>query len=375
MKENKKLITIISFVLIIGFVITSLASYFVSLKSVRSEITLNELPLTSDNIYSEIQRDLFRPVFISSLMASDTFLRDWVISGEKNEQNITKYLREIKEKYNTFTCFFVSETTRDYYYTDGILKKISSTEERDKWYFRVRQMKDDYEINVDPDMANKDMMTIFVNYRMYDYNGNYIGATGVGLTVNSVKMMIEEYQKKYNRSIYFVDKKGDVKLSGSNFSKSITNIFTSQSHSHYADEIFLNPEGSFNYRDGNGMIHVNTRYISEFGWYLIVEQAEEAAIRHIFTTLMINLGICIFVTMIVLVMVSLSIKSYQNRIDTLRGIVPICSYCKQIRDDKGYWNQVEAYVAKFTDAEFSHGICPDCMEKHYPEFNDDSGDA
>jgi methyl-accepting chemotaxis protein len=54
-------------------------------------------------------------------------------------------------------------------------------------------------------------------------------------------------------------------------------------------------------------------------------------------------------------------------IKTLRGIVPICSFCKQIRDDKGYWNQVESYIREHTEAEFSHGICPKCMAKHYPK--------
>lgn len=136
------------------------------------------------------------------------------------------------------------------------------------------------------------------------------------------------------------------------------------------DEILSHPEWSFNYRDENGMVHVNTRYVTEFEWYLVVEQPEGETTRHIFIALMINLGICLFITIIVLVLVSLSVKAYLSRIDTLRGIVPICSYCKQIRDDKGYWNQVEAYVAKHTDAEFSHGICPDCMKKHYPKFVD-----
>ena len=68
----------------------------------------------------------------------------------------------------------------------------------------------------------------------------------------------------------------------------------------------------------------------------------------------------------------LSMNAYQRRIETLRGIVPICSYCKQIRDDKGYWSQVEAYVEKYTDAEFSHGICPDCIKKHFPEIAEKS---
>jgi PAS domain-containing protein len=52
-------------------------------------------------------------------------------------------------------------------------------------------------------------------------------------------------------------------------------------------------------------------------------------------------------------------------IKTLRGIVPICAWCKKIRDDDGYWNQVEVYVRDHTEAEFSHGICPECSEKHY----------
>ncbi|MFA5182768.1 MAG: PAS domain S-box protein [Syntrophales bacterium] len=57
-----------------------------------------------------------------------------------------------------------------------------------------------------------------------------------------------------------------------------------------------------------------------------------------------------------------------DEVRTLRGIVPICANCKKIRDDKGYWNQVEKYVSERTEAEFSHGICPDCAKKLYPEF-------
>lgn len=56
-----------------------------------------------------------------------------------------------------------------------------------------------------------------------------------------------------------------------------------------------------------------------------------------------------------------------EEIKTLRGIVPICASCKRIRDDKGFWNQVEVYVQNHTEAKFTHGICPDCVEKLYPE--------
>lgn len=56
-----------------------------------------------------------------------------------------------------------------------------------------------------------------------------------------------------------------------------------------------------------------------------------------------------------------------GEVKTLKGIVPICSFCKKIRDDAGYWNQVENYISEHTDADFSHGICPDCMKKHYSD--------
>jgi len=66
-----------------------------------------------------------------------------------------------------------------------------------------------------------------------------------------------------------------------------------------------------------------------------------------------------------------------DHIRTLQGILPICSFCKKIRDDLGYWNQVEAYISRHTDAQFSHSVCPECVQKHYPELcasEDPSGD-
>lgn len=53
---------------------------------------------------------------------------------------------------------------------------------------------------------------------------------------------------------------------------------------------------------------------------------------------------------------------------TLRGILPICANCKKIRDDKGYWNQIESYIRDHSEAEFSHSICPDCAKTLYPEY-------
>lgn len=62
-------------------------------------------------------------------------------------------------------------------------------------------------------------------------------------------------------------------------------------------------------------------------------------------------------------------SDYLSEIKTLRGILPICANCKKIRDDKGYWNQIESYISAHSEAEFSHGICPECAKELYSEFD------
>ena len=61
-----------------------------------------------------------------------------------------------------------------------------------------------------------------------------------------------------------------------------------------------------------------------------------------------------------------------SKVKTLSGLLPICSSCKKIRDYQGYWKQVETYIQEHADVDFSHGICPDCAKKLYPEHYDKS---
>lgn len=58
------------------------------------------------------------------------------------------------------------------------------------------------------------------------------------------------------------------------------------------------------------------------------------------------------------------------QVKTLSGLLPICSHCKKIRDDRGYWNNVESYVTKYSQASFTHSICPECIQKYYPEYSE-----
>jgi DNA-binding response OmpR family regulator len=64
----------------------------------------------------------------------------------------------------------------------------------------------------------------------------------------------------------------------------------------------------------------------------------------------------------------IQLENSAKEIKKLRGILPICANCKKIRDDKGYWTQVEVYISDHSETEFSHGLCPECATKIYPDY-------
>ena len=300
LSKNSRWPWLVCLILFAGFSTNSISSYMAARNSMRSNITENTLPLTSDNVYSEIQRDLLRPVFISSLMASDTFLRDWALNGEVDASLITKFLHEIKVEYSTISSFFVSDSSHHYYHAHGILKTVQEDEPRDAWYFNARDLKAPYEINVDLDMANQDQMTIFINYRVFDYDDNFIGITGVGLTVNNVNNLISRYEAKYHRQIYFLNKAGEIVLRPSNSPfKQYQSLDEIPGLNGTAAELLAQERTTVTYeRDGTTHM-LNCRFIPELDWFLIVEQNEQALLAPIKEQLLFNILLSLLVTAIV----------------------------------------------------------------------------
>jgi diguanylate cyclase (GGDEF)-like protein len=314
--KKNQFVSILVALLLIGFITTSLVSYYVADDSLSNQIEETTLPLTSDNIYSEIQRDLLNPIFISSLMAQDTFVRDWVLAGEGDNESIIRYLTEIQKKYEAVTSYFVSDKTGLYYHPSGVLKEISPEDPQDFWYYRVRDLKEDYEINVDTDTVDGKSINIFINYRVYDYSGNFIGVTGVGLAVNSVKVMINKYQSRYGRQVYFINREGDITLNGDTYLDPL-NIREVPGLSKLATQILTSPGFTGTYDKNGKTIYLNSRLVSEFDWYLLVEQVDDPFEKRIQKTLIINLTVSLIITFIVLFLVNLTYGGYQRKLELM----------------------------------------------------------
>jgi len=304
-----------------GFLATSLVSYYASRGAIRDGIINTELPLTSDTVYSEIQKDLIRPIVVSSMLAQNTFLRDWTLAGEQDPAQMTRYLAEVERQQRAYTAFYVSEASRTYYQAKGILKKIDPSTQRDLWYARVKQMQAPYEINVDMDMANKDRMTVFINYKVFDYQEHFIGAAGVGLTVDAVVRLIDAYQLRYKRAVYFVDPRGQIVLTGSSGGPEGARAGTTlESIPALAGLVARMPTpstGSREYQRDDQVHFLNVRFIPELNWYLFVEKPAGDSLDGVKQSLYLNLAICAIISAVVLAMISGMIRRHQDGIQEL----------------------------------------------------------
>jgi diguanylate cyclase (GGDEF)-like protein len=315
--DKRRFIGFIAFIIVIGFGGSSLLAFLAARNAVRASIEGEALPAAADSIYAQIRTDLVKPVFVSSMMAHDTFLHEWSANGETDLGAIESYLGEIIRRNGALTAFFVSEKTKRYYYADGVLKTVRESEGRDAWYFRVRSMKQDYELNVDVDMAHKDMLTIFVNYRVIDTRGRFLGAAGIGISVSTLRNMIARYRDELGTSIYFVDSAGKI-VAGSPFGRESAPPATLASDPSLARSAAMTLEargGSFRYAHGGETVLTRALWLPELSWFVFVEKPEGAAVALAKRALYVSIALCVLVLLLVLAASALTIDRFQSRLE------------------------------------------------------------
>ena len=318
--QRRKLTVILCLLLSVSFLAVSLISYYASKNAIHLALVEKELPLTSNAIYAELQKDLVRPFFISSMMASNTFLHDWVAAGEKQPELISRYLQETKDTYQVFTSFFVSDKTQRYYYPQGILKTVSPTDKADKWFYRVRDLKEPYEINIDYDQAHDNTLTIFMNFRVFNQQQAYLGATGVGLSMTRLYELLSHYEREYQKNIYLVDSTGRIRLTGNNRLHDNRSILQIEGLKDIADDILSRKKQDFQYsvKAEHYLLHV--QYMPEVRLFLFVEGEENKAIADVRHALYLNLIVFVLVVLATIVLTNMMVSFYQKKLAVMATI-------------------------------------------------------
>ncbi len=339
---RSRLILTLTFILSAAFLTTSYVNYRLAKKAIREEILTSALPLTRDNIYSEIERDLVRPVHISSLMANDSFLKEWRLSGERDVEEIKRYLYEIKKKYGFFSTFFISTATRNYYTPDGILKQIRSDDPHDGWFFRFLASGQEYDLDVDTNQAADNALTIFINHRVVQ-DGNVLGVTGAGLNLDTATKLIRSYQEKYRRDIFLVDPGGVIQISGDPNQAGKTSVYEMDGLRTVAAKILTirNSSRDFEYDLGRRHYLLTTRYIPDFNWFLVVQQDETESLAEARSGFIRTLAAGFAATCLVILVCVFTVNLFQSRLeymsstDSLTGVANRRAFERHFQDATG----------------------------------------
>ena len=317
MSSKYRIIFIITFLLFLLSMGLSLVNYIVTLNSTQKHLEKASLPLSTDNIYSEIQTHLIEPNLVASMMAQDTFLKDWLIHEEDNEEKIRAYLESIKNKYGMRTVFLASQNTQNYYLARGLVEKMEKTNPTNAWYYKFRNNSVAHEVNIDYNKNIDNSMFMFINHKIFDDKFHLLGVTGVGLKISYVDDMLKRFRQEYKFKVCFVNQKGDIIL----FERGINKLTTLKDNSalyKHKNNLLGSKNHTTRYSDENGSDYlVHSKYIPELDLYLLVEAKVSDFTSDVRKTFYMNLVLSLLVTIMIVIIIVKMINTSNFQLEKL----------------------------------------------------------
>lgn len=318
MNSKYRIVVVISAMLIILSISITTANYMVSLNNTEEQLKNQSLPLSLDNIYTEIQKHIIEPYLVSSMMANDTFVQDWLLNKEEDHGKIQAYLSAIKNQYGMFTTFLVSKRSNNYYTQNGFVEKISKENTNNKWYYKFKDIEENHEINLDFNDKFSNSLIMFINYKIIGENYSFLGATGVGIKISYIDDMLKIFRQKHNFKVFFVNEEGKLVLSERKKIKE-DNIDDFPYLKKYKDMIISKEAKTIEYTK-NGDTHLlNTKYIPELNLYLLVEAKLGDFTKDVKNIFYLNLLLSLAVSILIIIILVFLIKNYTNKLEYLAG--------------------------------------------------------
>lgn len=328
-----KINILICLIILTGFSSVGAISYITYSKIIKDDIK-NISKLTATNIYSDINSQLTKPIFVALTMANDSFVDNWLkeeknnVSSLEYQKKMTDYLNGIRMKYKYNSVFLVSDYSNIYYHFEGINKVINQNNQHDQWYYDYVNSNLTYDLDVDTDEVNQNTLSVFVNCRIEDDEDKLLGVTGVGLELNQVQNLLKTYKEDFQLEAMLFDKNGVVQIhSDSNLIEKI-NVFNYKSLEQNKSNILGNKDSIavYNYKDGKSEGYMITKYIEDLDWYLLVKKDTSVLANSFQTSLIKDILVFFAVLFFIMFIIDKLIKSNDNSLlhmaktDTLTGL-------------------------------------------------------
>jgi diguanylate cyclase (GGDEF)-like protein len=269
-----------------------------------AERNMQELSKTlASRIYDSISSELSEPITVSRAMANNTFLinalkQESTAGIAETAQIMTDYLSAQKDAFNYEAAFVVSDASKYYYSYGGLNKQIDLVRsDRDQWYTQFLLSGKDYSLDVDRDELSQDQWTVFVDTRIEDENGNFLGVCGVGARMTGNQDLFGNLEQEYDVKIDLISADGLIQV----------DTDESRIENEYLTEIRVSDSTDYVYQKlGNNRTAV-TKYIDRLGWYLVIESDGTTERGEILNVLLLNVVLCVIVLVIMVLAIRIII--------------------------------------------------------------------
>ncbi|KGJ90643.1 sensor domain-containing diguanylate cyclase [Colwellia psychrerythraea] len=316
MRFNYRIVFIITALVFTLSTSLTVINYLTSMETTREQLKNSALPLTIDNIYTEIQKNIIEPNLIASMMAHDTFLIDWLSHEEDDEQQIVRYLETIQNKYQMFTAFLVSDKSKNYYSAKGVLDKVDINSPNSLWYFDFKKTAELSEINIDYNTHMGTELIMFINHKILNDDYHMIGATGIGLKTSYINDMLKVFRQRYQFSVYFVDDTGKVVIAEQNVKK-LKQLSDIPELAKQLPDIIGKGSQVFDYTRAGEAYLLNRKYIAELDLYLIVEARVNYFTKTATETFYFNILLSAIITLLISLIIVLYVRKIHLKLDKL----------------------------------------------------------
>ena len=322
MKSKYKILVQISVLLTIVAVGISMANYYISLKQSKEQLKTISLPLSLDNIYTEIQKNVVQPYLVSSMMANDTFVQSWLKNKDEDESQIIEYLSAVKNKYNMFSTFLVSNITKKYYTQDKFIEKVDPKNEHNQWYFQFINDQNIHEINIDSNKNLSNSLMMFINYKILDSKYKLIGATGVALKTHYINNMLKNFRQKYGFKVTFFNQKGEVVLSEKDYND-YKSINSSDLLKPLKEKIISKISNIVEFEQDNEKYIIHTKYIKELNLYLTIEVKLSDYTSNTMEILYFNLLASLCIVLFIVIVLYRIIHKHSEKLENMAFVDPL----------------------------------------------------
>ena len=295
------LLLVTSTILIISFGFSTV----VSLKSM--DILVKENNRDNSVIYAnEISNaviDVFSEAVAVSQSMTNIFIRDLLknqtnLTVEQQSEILRKFLSDIVYKFGYSTAFLTDAKTMAYFSEHGYSKTVDPSNPDDDWYLPFKESGKLYELNVDNDQANNNRLTIYINMRILDNTGDFLGVCGVGVPMKQVMNLLQTLEAQSNISIKLASADGVVKVARSGqlvLQRTESELRTMLQKYDYSQPYYYEPKKE----DGYTVV----KYIPECEWFAVIDYEGGRSFASS-TMLFKNLMICLIIMLAVLIIIN-----------------------------------------------------------------------